>query len=283
MSVVVSALCWPIRLPAAIKIVLLCLADHAHDNGKRIFPSIGTVAEECGCSPRAVRYAFRALTEDAILVLERETKGGRGHTNVYSLDMVRLKELGKANVPERGGPSSVHMNGAGRAENHAPDAGFSAAENHAPDAGLAENPARGAQNPARGAAEPSLTVKEDGGGGAGAREIEVGRLVAGLAGLPPSKIPAGKVAGWFAKDYDAERDIFPAVVEVVATTPGGVVSFNCFDRAIERYHVRRTENLSNVSYLHRASGGGRGRGMSAGASDLLKAANGGIIEIGGLS
>jgi hypothetical protein len=271
MSVVVSALCWPIRLPAAIKIVLLCLADHAHDNGKRIFPSIGTVAEECGCSPRAVRYAFRALTEDAILVLERETKGGRGHTNVYSLDMVRLKELGKANVPERGGPSSVHMNGAGRAENHAPDAG------------LAENPARGAQNPARGAAEPSLTVKEDGGGGAGAREIEVGRLVAGLAGLPPSKIPAGKVAGWFAKDYDAERDIFPAVVEVVATTPGGVVSFNCFDRAIERYHVRRTENLSNVSYLHRASGGGRGRGMSAGASDLLKAANGGIIEIGGLS
>lgn len=159
MSVKVSALCWRVRLPSTAKFVLIRLADYANDAGKRIFPAISTVADECGLSHRSVQNAFKALTDVGVLVLERASKGGRGHTSVYSLDLARLAELA---VSGHGGPVSGQANGFDHGVNHAPPAGFDAPENHAPPAGFGGNHATGAQNHAPAAPEPSLPVKEEG-------------------------------------------------------------------------------------------------------------------------
>jgi len=159
MSVKVSALCWRVRLPSTAKFVLIRLADYANDAGKRIFPAISTVAEECGMSHRSVQNAFKALSDIGVLVLERASKGGRGHTSVYSLDLARIADLA---VSGHGGPVSGQANGLDHSVNPAPAAGFETTENPAPAAGFGGNHATGAQNHAPAAPEPSLTVKEEG-------------------------------------------------------------------------------------------------------------------------
>jgi hypothetical protein len=161
MSVKVSALCWLVPLPSTAKFVLIRLADFAGNNGKRVFPAIGTVANDCGLSPRAVQRAFKVLCDEGVLVLERATKGGRGHTNVYSLDLKRIEELGGGSVPDQGGPSSGLSNGFDHAENHDSVTGFNAAENHDSATGFPINPVTQSQNPDCVSPEPLLTVEED--------------------------------------------------------------------------------------------------------------------------
>lgn len=268
MSVKVSALCWRLRLPSTAKLVLMRLADYANDAGRRIFPAVGTVAEDCGLSPRAVQVAFKALGDMGVLVLERASRGGRGHTSVYSLNLIRVAELAGVAEPGEGGSSSGRANGAGH--NYESGAGFSEPENRASAAGFDENPERGAQNPASAAPNPSLTVKNGGGTCAREAEMEVGGFVAGLAGMPPSKIALDRVAEWFGRGYDPKLDIYPAVVEVVRTVHGPISSFNCFTNAIGRHFAARTSPASsNVRYLPGAGGRSRAGEMSSAARDLL--------------
>lgn len=45
------------------RLVLLVLADHAHEDGRCSWPSVGTIAQEARMSERGVRYALRKLEE----------------------------------------------------------------------------------------------------------------------------------------------------------------------------------------------------------------------------
>lgn len=77
---------WELDLPSTAKVVLLCLADHANDEGAHVYPSVGLTAAKCSLSERAVQNALRDLREDGILVEVRKG-GGRGRTTEYRIDL----------------------------------------------------------------------------------------------------------------------------------------------------------------------------------------------------
>jgi len=58
------------------RLVLIVLADHAHNDGSNCFPSVKTIAEEARMSERNVRYALRELEEHgSIRSTGRTSKG----------------------------------------------------------------------------------------------------------------------------------------------------------------------------------------------------------------
>lgn len=61
MSAAMLAKCVQLKLPAAQKLVLLCLADQGDDNGENIIPNADVIARWCGLSMRQVHHALGQL------------------------------------------------------------------------------------------------------------------------------------------------------------------------------------------------------------------------------
>jgi hypothetical protein len=125
---------------------------------------------------------------------------------------------------------------------------------------------------------PTLTKDDD----ETARARLVAERVAELAMMDARRIRVAMVEAWLAAGCDPEQDVYPAVRHCVGGATAPISSGWYFDAEVRRFHAARISPPSNVSYLPSASGGGRGKAMSGAASDLLKAFNGGIIEIGGI-
>lgn len=53
---------------AGRRLVLLVLADHAHEDGRCSWPSIKTIAHEARMSERGVQYALRELEESGRII-----------------------------------------------------------------------------------------------------------------------------------------------------------------------------------------------------------------------
>lgn len=67
------------------RLVLLALADHAHDDGTMAFPAVVTIAKKARLSPRAVQYALRSLERDGMIKQTGTT--ARSGTRIYSILM----------------------------------------------------------------------------------------------------------------------------------------------------------------------------------------------------
>jgi hypothetical protein len=90
-------------------LVLLVLADHAHDDGSNAFPSVETIARKARLSERGARYALRTLEESGAITPTGKTKNG---VVVYSISLGAEatapaatapgseKQLGGQSVPE---------------------------------------------------------------------------------------------------------------------------------------------------------------------------------------
>ena len=53
--------CIGVRLPAAQKLVLICLADQANDRGQNVMPDPQTLGRWCGLAPRQIHRALARL------------------------------------------------------------------------------------------------------------------------------------------------------------------------------------------------------------------------------
>lgn len=74
MSVRVMSWVWEQSLPPNGKIILLALADHAHDDGRNAFPSLARIAKKTGYSERQVQRILSELVrQGAISVQEAST------------------------------------------------------------------------------------------------------------------------------------------------------------------------------------------------------------------
>lgn len=82
MSVAVSAVCWRVQLPAGEKLVLLCLADFADDDGT-CWPGIEVLAERTGLTERSVRSHLKRLEDCALLERQRRV----GQSAVYRISV----------------------------------------------------------------------------------------------------------------------------------------------------------------------------------------------------
>lgn len=79
-------------------LLALALADHAHDDGTSIFPSIAHLAKKTRQSPRSVQYQLRRMEESGWLILVSGGKGGRkagadakGRTREYRINPAWMK------------------------------------------------------------------------------------------------------------------------------------------------------------------------------------------------
>jgi hypothetical protein len=63
----------------------LALADHAHDDGTRIWPSLDTLAKKTKQSRSSVRRHLKGMTDSGWLVLVRQSDGRAGGTNEYRI------------------------------------------------------------------------------------------------------------------------------------------------------------------------------------------------------
>ena len=79
-------------------LLALALADHAHDDGTHIFPSIARLAEKTRQSKRSVQYQLRRMEQSGWLVLVNAGVGGRrsgfgegGRTRQYRINPEWMK------------------------------------------------------------------------------------------------------------------------------------------------------------------------------------------------
>jgi len=67
-------------------VLALAIADHAHDDGSHIFPSVKKLAEKSRQSERTVQYQLRKMQESGWIVLVADEKGGRGRSREYKIN-----------------------------------------------------------------------------------------------------------------------------------------------------------------------------------------------------
>jgi hypothetical protein len=68
---------WAMRLTSAQKLILLCLAEHAHHDGTGAYPSVRRIAERTGYSTRTVKRTLRGLEEARYIVREANARQHR--------------------------------------------------------------------------------------------------------------------------------------------------------------------------------------------------------------
>jgi hypothetical protein len=88
------------------KLILLKLVDCCDDEGRKIFPSLGTLADAAGCSPRHARRVLRDFQVVGLLRRVRDGGFGKGSTAHYEMDIDLLTRLRK---PEAWPALSVSM------------------------------------------------------------------------------------------------------------------------------------------------------------------------------
>lgn len=72
---------------------MLALADHANDDGDRIFPSVGTIAKRLRLSRRQAQRVIGFLIEQGWLSITKNEFGGKpGTTRHYSMNVQRLRQ-----------------------------------------------------------------------------------------------------------------------------------------------------------------------------------------------
>ena len=73
-------------LGGGIRLLALALADHASDDGTRVYPSVPLLAQKTLQSERTVQYQLRQLSNMGWLRIVRESRGGKGNTTEYRID-----------------------------------------------------------------------------------------------------------------------------------------------------------------------------------------------------
>lgn len=72
-------------------LLALALADHASDDGKKVFPSIKALAEKTRQSERSVQYQLRKMELAGWLILVNSGNGGRNQRREYVISPAWLK------------------------------------------------------------------------------------------------------------------------------------------------------------------------------------------------
>lgn len=103
MSVKLSAYVWDGCAAAGMKItsvaIMARLADFSSDEGL-CWPSIATIARQIGAGPSTVRTSLRKLENDGWLTTTARRKGNRNNSNMYQLNVKKLREAAALHMSE---------------------------------------------------------------------------------------------------------------------------------------------------------------------------------------
>ena len=93
MSVKVMAEVWALDLRRDEKLVLLALADHAHDDGGKCYPGVRYLAWKSGYSERQIQRLLRRLQHRGVLRAVAHARGGRGIATEYLIETQKGDKL----------------------------------------------------------------------------------------------------------------------------------------------------------------------------------------------
>lgn len=103
MSVKLSAFVWDGCASSGMKITMVAimarLADFSSDEGV-CWPSIATIARQIGAGPSTVRTSIRKLESEGWLTSTSRRKGNRNNSNMYQLNIKKLRESAAAHLSE---------------------------------------------------------------------------------------------------------------------------------------------------------------------------------------
>lgn len=83
MSIQAMTFAWSTPLSGSAKLVLLKLAWHADAFGGNAWPSVATIAADCGLSSRQVQRCLRQLQRDGLIYVQR--RGGQHRPPAYKI------------------------------------------------------------------------------------------------------------------------------------------------------------------------------------------------------
>ena len=89
MSVEQMALVWQHQFDHAEQAIMLALADHAHDDGTEIRPSVARLAWKTGYEERQIYRILKRLRDEIKILVLVAQGGGRGKPNVYRFDWTK--------------------------------------------------------------------------------------------------------------------------------------------------------------------------------------------------
>ena len=98
-----SAIKWAFKQPLSPteKLVLLCIADHAHEKTQQCWPSLGTIAKESGLSTRSVIRSVNKLVELGLLGRTDRFSNNRQTSNIYTIKIGDTLPVGPIDPPIR--------------------------------------------------------------------------------------------------------------------------------------------------------------------------------------
>lgn len=275
MSVRVWSLCWRVPVGGNTKLVLLRLADFANDTGGSIFPTIATVAEDCGISERTVQYCLRELEEAKLIVPSRGPKTGRGYVTSYRIDMNRVNETIRPareweqteNIEINKGANSAPFDAPMGAKND--EKGANSSEK---GASLAPDPSLTVKNPPPPVAQTDSSQNRIGGGGSDIQRViaEFDRLLESCFGDVAKRERVARCDPGFAGKWiemvggsvEAVVDALGTVVERESLKPNGKIpgSLAMFqDSILPELRAYGTESTRTATDLKR-NGHGRSNG-----------------------
>jgi len=95
MSIVLLAAAWDLEIGSTEKMVLMCLCDHANEEGT-CWPSVARIGRKTSKSERTVQAALKWLREAGYFTVERQ----RGPTPLYRLDAHRIRASANPAPPQ---------------------------------------------------------------------------------------------------------------------------------------------------------------------------------------
>jgi hypothetical protein len=109
MSIRLMTAVWDLVLAHDEQLVLLALADHAHDDGSKCFPGVRYLAWKTNYSERQVQRALRSMEAAGLIVAVAFANGGRGHATEYRINI----EKGVKKTPYRAAERVTSTTGKG--------------------------------------------------------------------------------------------------------------------------------------------------------------------------
>lgn len=94
MSGYVAGLCYEVKFGCAtLKAIAVALADHASQDGTKVFPSVSLLARKVEVSDRTVQRSLRKLEAMGVLKIVRDGGAGPGNTREWLFDLHLLRTV----------------------------------------------------------------------------------------------------------------------------------------------------------------------------------------------
>ena len=87
MSALLMGHAFYVPVDSTSRLILVALADHAHDDGSEVRPGVARLAKKGSCSERTVQYAIRYFEAHDLMWATACRYGGRGRAAVFQLNV----------------------------------------------------------------------------------------------------------------------------------------------------------------------------------------------------